>query len=80
LRLTAGCVLMDLANPAISGTSVFANGLIKANKMHYFSTLFAKALYMLWTGPLSIIRSISTLYMYAPLWFGIHKGLIRHVI
>ena len=27
LRLTAGCVLMDLASPAISGTSVYANGL-----------------------------------------------------
>jgi len=28
LRLTAGCVLMDLASPAVSGTSVYANGLI----------------------------------------------------
>jgi len=27
LRLTAGCVLMDLASPAVSGTSVYANGL-----------------------------------------------------
>jgi len=27
LRLTAGCVLMDLASPAISQTSVYANGL-----------------------------------------------------
>ena len=26
-RLTAGCVLMDLASPAVSGTSVYANGL-----------------------------------------------------
>jgi len=26
LRLTAGCVLMDLASPAISETSVYANG------------------------------------------------------
>jgi len=26
LRLTAGCVLMDLASPAVSGTSVYANG------------------------------------------------------
>jgi len=31
LRLTAGCVLMDLASPAVSGTSVYANGL---NHMH----------------------------------------------
>jgi len=27
LRLTAGCVLMDLASPAVSGTSAYANGL-----------------------------------------------------
>jgi len=27
LRLTAGCVLMDLVSPAVSGTSVYANGL-----------------------------------------------------
>jgi len=30
--------------------------------MHYFSNLFDKVLYMFRTGPLSIIRSISTLY------------------
>jgi hypothetical protein len=36
--------------------------IIKANKMHYFSNLFDKVLYMFRTGPLSIIRSISTLY------------------
>ena len=30
--------------------------------MHYLSDLFDKVLYMFWTGPLSIIRSISTLY------------------
>jgi len=27
LRLTAGCVLMELARPAVSETSVYANGL-----------------------------------------------------
>jgi len=27
LRITAGCVLMDLASPAVSQTSVYANGL-----------------------------------------------------
>ena len=31
--------------------------------MHYFSNLFDKVLYMFQTGPLSIIRSISTLYI-----------------
>jgi len=30
--------------------------------MHYFSNLFDKVLYMFRTSPLSIIRSISTLY------------------
>jgi len=29
--------------------------------MHCFSYLFDEVLYMFWTGPLSIIRSISTL-------------------
>ena len=36
--------------------------IMKANKMHYFSYLFDRVLYMFWTGPLSIIRSISILY------------------
>jgi len=35
---------------------------MKTNEMHYFSNLFDKVLYMFQTGPLSIIRSISTLY------------------
>jgi hypothetical protein len=35
---------------------------MKANKMHYFSDLFDKVLYIFRTGPLSIIRNISTLY------------------
>jgi len=36
--------------------------IMKANEMHYFSNLFDKLLYMFRTGPLSIIRSIPTLY------------------
>jgi len=35
---------------------------MKANEMHYFSDLFDKVLDMFRTSPLSIIRSISTLY------------------
>jgi hypothetical protein len=35
---------------------------MKANEMHYFSNLFDKVLCMFWISPLSIIRSISTLY------------------
>jgi len=40
--------------------------------MHYFSYLFDKVLYMFRTDPLSIIRSISTLYTrnrYLSYWF-----------
>ena len=36
--------------------------IMKANEMHSFSNLFDKVLYMFRTCPLSIIRSISTLY------------------
>jgi hypothetical protein len=36
--------------------------IIKANKIHSLSDLFDKVMYMFRTGPLSIIRSISTLY------------------
>jgi len=35
---------------------------MKAKEMHYMSDLFDKVLYMFRTFPLSIIRSISTLY------------------
>jgi len=35
--------------------------IMKANEVHYFSHLFDTVLYMFRTGPLSIIRSISTL-------------------
>jgi len=38
LRLTAGCVLMDLASPAVSGTSVYANGLISNVKFVFCSS------------------------------------------
>jgi len=34
---------------------------MKDYEMHYFSHLFGKLLYMFRTGPVSIIRSISTL-------------------
>ena len=36
--------------------------MIKANEMHNFSNLFDKVFYMFRTGPLSIIRCMSTLY------------------
>jgi len=35
---------------------------MKANEMHYFSDLFDGVLYIFRTGPLSIIRCISTQY------------------
>ena len=37
--------------------------IMEANEMHYFSNLFDIVLYMFQTRPLSIIKSISTLYM-----------------
>jgi hypothetical protein len=36
--------------------------IIKAKKMHYFSTLFVKELYRFRTDLLSIIRSLNTLF------------------
>ena len=36
-RLTAGCVLMDLASPAVSRTAVYAKGLICHFSMWNFS-------------------------------------------
>jgi len=36
--------------------------IIKANEIHYFSTLFGKELYMFWTDLLSIIRSLNTVF------------------
>jgi len=36
--------------------------LIKANEMHYFSTLFGKEHYMFRTDLLSIIRSLNTVF------------------
>ena len=36
--------------------------IMKVNEIHYFSYLFDKVLYMFRTCPLSIIRSIATLY------------------
>jgi len=41
LRLTAGCVLMDLASPAVSGTSVYANGLKVKVHYHLLSPLYS---------------------------------------
>ena len=36
--------------------------MIKANEMHYFSTLFGKELYMFQTDLLSIIRSLNAVF------------------
>jgi len=36
--------------------------MIKANEMHYFSTLFGKKNYMFWTDLTSIIRSLHTVF------------------
>jgi len=55
----SGNVGITLALRRVSITVVL---IMKANEMHYFSNLFDKVLYMFRTGPLSIIRSISTPY------------------
>ena len=47
----------------------------KANEMHNFSNLFDKVLYMFRTGPLSIIRSISTLYTHNRLMSNVNFSL-----
>jgi len=44
---------------------------MKANEIYYFSDLFDKVLYMFRTGPLSIIRSISTLYTHSSSCVGV---------
>ena len=59
------CVLgvIDIYHYTSSGYEDFVSFLIiKANEMHNVSNLFYKVLYVFRTGPLSIIRSISTLY------------------
>jgi len=43
-------------------TSVKILLIIKTNKMHYFSTLFGKELYMFRTDLLSIVGSLNTVF------------------
>jgi hypothetical protein len=54
-----------LGSPDTCGSLTYytqkCNSYKKANEMHNFSTLFDKVRYMFRTGPLSIIRTISTL-------------------
>jgi len=52
----------NILNLTFKGPCIVIYFVIKANEMHYFSSLFYKVLYMFRTCPLSIIRSISTLY------------------
>jgi len=40
LRLTASCVLMDLASLAVSGTSVYANGLRREKQVSDYTTVY----------------------------------------
>jgi len=56
---------------------------MNAKEMHYFSDLFDKVLYMFRTGPLSIIRSISTLYTrnrYLSYWFCWLSAIVVNVV
>ena len=45
-----------------SGPCIVIYLIIEANKMHYFSTLFGKQLYMFRTDLLSIIRSLNNVF------------------
>ena len=55
--------VIDIYHYKTSGYENFVSFLIlKANEMHNVSNLFDKVLYVFRTGPLSIIRGISTLY------------------
>ena len=53
--------LFYLRTQFVSSSKHFSSLIIKANEMYNFSNLFDKVFYMFRTGPLSIIRSISTL-------------------
>jgi hypothetical protein len=59
---TCRCIIIIII--IIMWSNVFIKVLLimKDKEMHYFSNLFDKVLYMFRTRPLSIIRSISTLY------------------
>ena len=55
-------VIDSQTNVFIIVITQYTNSYNKANEMHNFPNLFDKLLYMFRKGPLSIIRSISTLY------------------
>jgi len=55
-------MLADYCNYFGIRRTVHRDIIMKANEMHCFSYLLVKVLYMFRTGPLSIIRSITTLY------------------
>jgi len=59
----SGCLIVTDSTDKCLSTLWYSYILImKANEMHYFSHLFDKVLYTFRTYPLSVIRSISTLY------------------
>jgi len=54
--------ILFLANLTFRGPCIVIYSYNRANEMHCFSNLFDKVRYVFQTGPLSIIRSISTPY------------------
>jgi len=65
LRLTAGCVLMDLASPAVSGTSVYANGLTLKSEFYEIrqkSVTFGKV------SPVPAVLSLMAHIKYCPIF------------
>jgi len=67
-RLTAGCVLIDLASPAVSRTAVYANGLRFISFRNIKSRVFS-TLWLPYSG-LSMLMGTS-------LMFELQKGLLQ---
>jgi hypothetical protein len=68
-KYTNKCTILQytfftVKTPGLQHVSILSRGIriMKANEMHCFSNLFDKSLYMFQTSPLTIIRSISTMY------------------
>ena len=68
LRLTAGCVLMDLPSPAVSGTSVYANGLTAigltpggSSTVHIYTQTIHRTTQLIWEecGPCPVFASFT---------------------
>jgi len=64
LLFLKACVRKEIqvANLTFRGPCIVIYSYNKANKMHCFSNLFDKEIYMFWTGLLFIVRSLNTVF------------------